>query len=144
MSRVFTKFRKGRIRGVIREGTARTYNLAFGEYGLMAAEKGRLTVAQLEEGRRTITRVLEKSGKIWVRTYPDIPLTKKPTGSRMGKGKGSISHYVARVREGMLVYEVTGVEARVAKEALLKAEKKLPIKAKFLERSAVLRPEAYD
>lgn len=143
MSRVFTKFRKGRIKGAVRDGTAKTYNLAFGDYGLFAAEKGKLTQKQLEEGRRVITRVINKSGKLWLRAYPDIPVTSKPIGVRMGKGKGSISHYVARVREGMLVYEVTGVSPQLAKEALMRAEKKLPIKAKFIQRPVVLKPNVF-
>ena len=144
MTRIFTKFRKGRIRGIIREGTARTYNLQFGEFGLFALEKGKLTKEQLEEGRRVISRELNKSGKMWIRTYPDIPVTSKPIGTRMGKGKGAISHYVARVREGMFIYEITGVEPRIAKQALVKAEKKLPIKAKVFKRPIVLKPTEYE
>ena len=131
-----TKYRKQmkqvrHLQGVETRGVA----LAFGEYGLRAMESGWITNKQIEAGRIAITRYVKRGGKVWIKIFPDKPLTKKPAETRMGSGKGAPEEWVAEVRAGRLLYEMTGVTADVAKESLSRAGAKLPIKTKVIARS---------
>jgi large subunit ribosomal protein L16 len=131
-----TKFRKqhkGRNRGLAQRGST----VAFGEYGLKAIGRGRLTARQLEAGRRALTRHVKRGGKIWIRVFPDKPITKKPLEVRQGKGKGSVEYWVAQIQPGRVLYEMEGVEEPVAREALGLAAAKLPFKTAFVKRSVV-------
>ncbi len=124
----FRKKHKGRIRGNAERGT----HLAFGEFGLQAVESGKITARQIEAARIAMTRAIKRGGQVWIKIFPDKPVTKKPAEVRMGKGKGSVDHYVAPVRPGRVLYEMTGVDPQVAKAALTLAGSKLPIKTKLL------------
>lgn len=129
-----TKYRKqqrGRTKGVAKGGTA----LAFGEYGLKALEPAWLSNRQIEAARRSITRAMKRGGKVWIRVFPDKPLTAKPAETRMGKGKGAVESWVAVVRPGRILYEIKGVTEPEAREALRLAGHKLPIATKFVTRS---------
>ncbi|MFQ5988355.1 MAG: 50S ribosomal protein L16 [Candidatus Methylomirabilales bacterium] len=129
-----TKYRKqqrGRTKGVAKGGTA----LAFGEYGLKALEPAWVTNRQIEAGRRSITRYVKRGGKVWIRIFPDKPLTAKPAETRMGKGKGAVEGWVAVVKPGRILYELKGVTEAEAREALRLAGHKLPIATKFVTRS---------
>ena len=129
-----TKFRKqfkGRIHGKAKGGTT----LNFGEYGLKAVEPERLTARQIEAARRAIVRQMKRSGRIWIRIFPDVPVSKKPAEVRMGSGKGSPELWVARVKPGRILVEIDGVSLDVAKEALRLGERKLPIKCRFIARA---------
>jgi large subunit ribosomal protein L16 len=131
-----TKFRKqhkGRNRGLALRGST----VAFGEYGLKATGRGRLTARQLEAGRRALTRHVKRGGKIWIRVFPDKPITKKPLEVRQGKGKGSVEYWVAQIQPGRVLYEMEGVDEAVAREALGLAAAKLPFKTAFVKRSVV-------
>jgi large subunit ribosomal protein L16 len=128
-----TKFRKqfkGRIHGVAKGGT----DLDFGAYGLKAQEPARVTARQIEAARRAITRHMKRAGRVWIRIFPDVPVTKKPTEVRMGKGKGSVEFWAAKVKPGRIMFEVDGVSKVIAEEALLLAAAKLPIKTRFVAR----------
>jgi large subunit ribosomal protein L16 len=128
-----TKFRKqfkGRIRGTAKGGTL----LAFGEYGLKALEPERVTARQIEAARRAMTRHMKRSGRVWINIYPDIPISKKPTEVRMGKGKGQPEFWAARVKPGRIMFELDGVDEPTAREALRLAAAKLPIKTRFVSR----------
>ena len=128
-----TKFRKafkGRIHGVATSGA----KLAFGQYGLKAIEPDRVTARQIEAARRALTRFMKRSGRVWIRVYPDVPVSKKPIEIRMGKGKGTPELWVTRVKPGRILFEVDGVPIGVAKEALTLAAAKLPIKTRFIAR----------
>ena len=128
-----TKFRKqhkGRIKGNAHRGSS----ISFGEIGLQAVGAGRMTARQIEAGRIAINRRLKRQGKIWIRIFPDKPITKKPAETRMGKGKGSPEYWACRVKPGRILFEVDGVTEEIAKEALYKASAKLPIKCKFIKR----------
>lgn len=128
-----TKFRKafkGRIHGNAKGG----YSVAFGSFGLKALQPERITARQIEAARRVIVRSLKRVGKLWIRIFPDIPVSKKPAEVRMGSGKGNPEYFVARVKPGRVIFELDGVEEDLAKEALLKAATKLPIKTKFIKR----------
>src|SRR5450631_1133081 len=128
-----TKFRKafkGRIHGTATSGAT----LAFGQFGLKALEPERVTARQIEAARRALTRFMKRSGRVWIRIYPDVPVSKKPIEIRMGKGKGTPEFWVARVKPGRILFEVDGVPVQVAKEALALAAAKLPIKTRFIER----------
>ena len=130
-----TKFRKafkGRIHGVATSGA----KLAFGQYGLKAIEPDRVTARQIEAARRALTRFMKRSGRVWIRVYPDVPVSKKPIEIRMGKGKGTPELWVTRVKPGRILFEVDGVSIAVAKEALTLAAAKLPVKTRFIERIA--------
>src|SRR6266508_4071310 len=130
---VRTKFRKahkGRIHGVATSGT----DLAFGQYGLKALEPDRLSARQIEAARRAVTRHMKRSGRVWIRIFPDVPVSKKPIEVRMGKGKGTPELWVCRVKPGRILFEVDGVPVQVAREALDLAAAKLPIKTRFIER----------
>ena len=129
-----TKFRKqhkGRNTGVAVRGSS----VSFGEYGLKAVSRGRLTARQIESARRAITRHVKRGGKIWIRIFPDKPITKKPLEVRMGKGKGSVEYWVAQVRPGTMLYEIQGVSEELAREAFSLAAAKLPLKTLFTART---------
>lgn len=128
-----TKFRKqfkGRIRGVAKGGT----DLNFGSYGLKALEPERVTARQIEASRRAITRAMKRAGRVWIRIFPDVPVTKKPTEVRMGKGKGSVEFWAAKVKPGRIMFEIDGVSDDVAREALALGAAKLPIKTRIVTR----------
>jgi large subunit ribosomal protein L16 len=128
-----TKFRKqfkGRIHGLARGGT----QLNFGAYGMKALEPGRVTAREIEAARRAITRHLKRVGRVWIRVFPDVPVTQKPAEVRMGKGKGSPEHWVARVKPGRILFELDGVPGSIAKTAFERAAEKLPIKTKVIAR----------
>jgi large subunit ribosomal protein L16 len=128
----FRKAHKGRIKGVATSGT----DLAFGQYGLKALEPDRITARQIEAARRAMTRHMKRAGRVWIRVYPDVPVSKKPLEVRMGSGKGAPEYWVCRVKPGRIVFELDGVSLQLAKEALALAAAKLPIKTRFVERIA--------
>ena len=128
-----TKFRKGfkgRIHGVATSGVT----MAFGQYGLKALEPERVTARQIEAARRALTRFMKRAGRVWIRVFPDVPVSKKPIEVRMGKGKGSPEVWVTRVKPGRILFEIDGIPHAVAKEALTLAAAKLPVKTRFIER----------
>ena len=128
-----TKFRKqhkGRIKGVAKGGT----DLNFGSYGLKAMEPERITSRQIEATRRAITRAMKRAGRVWIRIFPDVPVSKKPTEVRMGKGKGSVEFWCAKVKPGRVMFEIDGVPDDVAREALALGAAKLPIKTRIVKR----------
>jgi len=128
-----TKYRKafkGRISGAAKGG----FNLDFGSYGLKAMEPDRLTARQIEAARRAITRHMKRAGRVWIRVFPDVPVSKKPAEVRMGSGKGAPEFWAARVKPGRILFELEGVPIIVAKEALALAAAKLPIKTRFVAR----------
>ncbi|MDP1555963.1 MAG: 50S ribosomal protein L16 [Hyphomonas sp.] len=128
-----TKFRKafkGRISGQAKGGTS----LAFGEFGLKALEPERVTARQIEATRRAITREMKRQGKVWIRVFPDVPVTAKPIEVRMGKGKGAVDRWVARVAPGRILFEIDGVSEDTARLALALGAAKLPIKTKVVKR----------
>ena len=127
----FRKVQKGRLRGKATRGS----DLAFGDYGLQAREHGRLTARQIEAARIAMTRHAKRGGKVWIRVFPDKPMTKRPPETRMGKGKGSPEYWVARVKPGRVLYEMEGVTPEVAREALRLASHKLSVRTRFVERS---------
>ena len=130
-----TKFRKqfkGRIHGVATSGVT----LAFGQYGLKALEPERVNARQIEAARRALTRFMKRAGRVWIRVYPDVPVSKKPIEVRMGKGKGTPELWVVRVKPGRILFEVDGIPQDVAREALTLAAAKLPVKTRFIERIA--------
>ena len=126
----FRKQQKGRIRGAAKGGT----DVHFGEYGLQAITSGRVTARQIEAARIAMTRHVTRQGKIWIRVFPDKPISKKPAETRMGKGKGAVDHWVAVVKRGRVMYEMDGIPEDLAREALRLAAHKLPIKTRFLKR----------
>jgi large subunit ribosomal protein L16 len=126
----YRKAHKGRIHGAAKGGTA----LNFGAYGLKAVEPGRITARQIEAARRTITRSIRRIGRVWIRIFPDVPVSSKPAEVRMGSGKGSPEFWVARVKPGRILFELDGVPGSVAKEAFSRAAEKLPIKTKVVAR----------
>ncbi len=128
-----TKFRKqhkGRNRGLAQRGNT----VSFGEYGLKAVTRGRLTSRQIESARRAMTRHVKRGGKIWIRVFPDKPITKKPLEVRQGKGKGNVEYWVALVQPGSVLYEISGVDETVAREAFRRAAAKLPVATTFVSR----------
>ncbi|MFZ1963390.1 MAG: 50S ribosomal protein L16 [Roseiarcus sp.] len=130
-----TKFRKafkGRIRGAAKGG----YELNFGEFGLKAVEPERVTARQIEAARRALTRHMKRAGRVWIRIFPDVPVSKKPIEVRMGKGKGAPEFWIARIAPGRIMFEVDGVPEQLAREAFLLAAAKLPIKTRFVQRIA--------
>ena len=126
----FRKAHKGRIHGEAKGGTS----LAFGQYALKATEPERVTARQIEAARRAITREMKRQGRVWIRIFPDLPVSKKPTEVRMGKGKGSVEYWAARVKPGRIVFEIDGVPEDVAKEALRLGAMKLPITTRIVTR----------
>lgn len=126
----YRKAHKGRIHGLAKGGTM----LNFGEYGLKALEPERVTARQIEASRRAITRAMKRAGRVWIRIFPDLPVSTKPAEVRMGSGKGSPEFWVARVKPGRIMFEIDGVPAETAREALTLGAAKLPIKTKFVTR----------
>lgn len=124
----FRKRQKRRIRGEAQSGN----HLAFGEFGLMSLEGGRITARQIEAARIAMTRKTKRGGQVWIKIFPDTPVTKKPAEVRMGKGKGSVDHYAAKVRPGRVLYEVGGIDKDLAVRALELAAAKLPVKTRLL------------
>ena len=124
----YRKQQKGRIRG----RAARGAHLAFGDFGLVALQGGRITARQIEAARIAMTRKTKRGGQVWIKVFPDVPISKKPAEVRMGKGKGAVDHYVAKVKPGRVLYELKDVERAVAIEALELAAAKLPIRTKIL------------
>ena len=126
----FRKAFKGRIHGKATRGSI----LNYGQYGLKALEPERVIGRQIEAARVALTRHMKRTGKVWLRIFPNIPVSKKPTEVRMGKGKGSPEYYACRVKPGRIIFEIDGVSEEIAREALYKASAKLPIKTKFVKR----------
>jgi large subunit ribosomal protein L16 len=130
-----TKFRKqfkGRIHGMSKGGT----NLDFGEFGLKSLEPNRVNAREIEAARRAITRQMKRAGRVWIRIFPDVPVTKKPTEVRMGKGKGGVEFWCARVAPGRVMFEIGGVSEEVAREALRLGAAKLSVRTRFVQRIA--------
>ena len=125
----FRKMHKGRNRGLAQNGNT----IAFGRFGLVASDRGRITARQIEAARVAMTRYMKRAGRVWVRIFPDIPVSKKPTEVRMGKGKGSPEYWVVRVKPGKIMFEVDGVSHEIAKAAFSRAAAKLPVKTKVVE-----------
>ncbi|UCG72679.1 MAG: 50S ribosomal protein L16 [Chromatiales bacterium] len=131
-----TKFRKqhkGRNRGLALRGSS----VSFGEYGLKATGRGRITARQIEAARRAMTRYVKRGGKIWIRIFPDKPVTKKPLEVRQGKGKGNVEYWVAQIQPGRVLYEMEGVSEEVAREAFRLAAAKLPVSTAFVSRQVL-------
>ncbi|WP_455206270.1 50S ribosomal protein L16 [Kaarinaea lacus] len=131
-----TKFRKqhkGKNRGLAVRGSS----VSFGEYGLKATGRGRITARQIEASRRALTRHVKRGGKIWIRVFPDKPVTKKPLEVRMGKGKGSVEYWVAQVQPGRMLFEMEGVPEELAREAFRLAAAKLPVSTTFVARTVM-------
>ncbi|MFA6301964.1 MAG: 50S ribosomal protein L16 [Legionella sp.] len=131
-----TKYRKqmkGRNRGLALRGSS----ISFGQFGLKAAERGRLTARQIEAARRAMTRHIKRGGKIWIRVFPDKPITQKPLEVRQGKGKGSVEYWVAQIQPGKVLFEMEGVTRELAQEAFDLAKAKLPFKVLFEERTVM-------
>ncbi|MDG1417882.1 MAG: 50S ribosomal protein L16 [Maricaulis sp.] len=126
----FRKAHKGRIKGIAKGG----FTLNFGSYGLKAMEPERVTARQIEATRRAITRHMKRAGRVWIRIFPDVPVSKKPTEVRMGKGKGTPEFWACRVKPGRIMFEIDGVSEAVAREALELGAAKLPIKTKIVKR----------
>ena len=126
----FRKQQRGRRRGRAQKG----FSVSFGDYGLKCMECGWITARQIEASRVAMTRFIKRGGKIWIRIFPDKPVTKKPTEVRMGKGKGAPEGWVAVVKPGRILFEMEGVEESIAREAMRLASHKLPLKTKFVER----------
>ncbi|GAB6067950.1 50S ribosomal protein L16 [Methylothermus subterraneus] len=129
----YRKQQKGRNTGLATRGN----KVSFGEYGLKAIGRGRITARQIEAARRAITRYVRRGGKLWIRIFPDKPITKKPLEVRMGKGKGSVEYWVAEVKPGMVLYEIEGIPEETAREAFRLAAAKLPIKTSFTLRTVI-------
>ena len=131
-----TKFRKqmkGRNRGLAHRGSS----VSFGEFGLKAVGRGRITARQIEAARRAMTRHIKRGGKIWIRIFPDKPITKKPLEVRQGKGKGGVEYWVAQIQPGKVLYEMEGVSEDIAREAFTLAAAKLPIATRFVSRQVL-------
>ena len=131
-----TKFRKqfkGRNRGLANNGN----KVSFGQYGLQATERGRITARQIESARRAMTRHIKRGGKIWIRIFPDVPISKKPLEVRMGKGKGNVEYWVCKIQPGKMLYEMEGVSEDIARQAFKLAAAKLPFKTNFVVRQVM-------
>ncbi|WP_425408849.1 50S ribosomal protein L16 [Hyphococcus sp.] len=126
----YRKMHKGRIKGAAKGGT----DLNFGSHGLKAVQPERVTSRQIEATRRAITRAMKRQGRVWIRIFPDVPVSKKPTEVRMGKGKGSVEYWAAKVKPGRIMFEIDGVTDDVAREALTLGAAKLPIKTRIVTR----------
>ncbi|MCD6056131.1 MAG: ribosomal protein [Gammaproteobacteria bacterium] len=129
----FRKQQKGRNRGMALRGSA----VSFGDFGLKALGRGRLTSRQLEAARRAVSRAIKRGGKMWIRVFPDKPITKKPLEVRQGKGKGSVEYWVALVQPGRVLFELEGIPEEVAREAFDRAASKLPFKTSFVARTVM-------
>ncbi len=130
----YRKAQKGRNAGNATRGNT----LAFGEYGIQALTRARVTGAQIEAARVAVTRHLKRKGKVWIRIFPHMPVTKKPAETRMGKGKGPVEYYVALVKPGCVILEVSGVSINIAREALRLADTKLPVRSRFIVREGAV------
>jgi large subunit ribosomal protein L16 len=131
-----TKFRKqhkGRNRGLAQSG----HDVSFGEFGLKSVDRGRITARQIESARRAITRKVKRGGKLWIRVFPDKPVSKKPLEVRMGKGKGNVEYWVALIQPGRMLYEIEGVSEELAREAFQLAAAKLPVRTRFEKRTVL-------
>ena len=128
----FRKAHKGRIHGVASSGAT----LSFGQFGLKAVEPDRVTARQIEAARRALTRHMKRAGRVWIRVFPDLPVTSKPTEVRMGKGKGAVDYWAARVKPGRIMFEIDGVSEETAREALRLGAAKLSVKTRFVQRIA--------
>jgi len=128
--RKYRKDHKGRNRGLATRGA----NVSFGEFGLKATERGRLTARQIEAARRAITRHIKRGGRVWIRIFPDKPISQKPAEVRMGNGKGNPEYWVAQIQPGKVLYEMDGVDEAIAREAFTLAAAKLPLKTVFVAR----------
>ena len=126
----YRKAHKGRVHGLAKGGT----ELNFGSYGLKATTPGRVTARQIEAARRAITRRMKRAGRVWIRIFPDVPVSTKPTEVRMGKGKGSPEYWMARVKPGRIMFEVDGVDENVAREAFDRGAAKLPVQTRIISR----------
>ena len=133
----FRKAHKGRIKGIAKGG----FTLSFGGFGLKALEPERVTARQIEAARRAITRQMKRQGRVWIRIFPDVPVTDKPAEVRMGKGKGSVEYWAARVHPGRIMFEIDGVPDDVAREALRLGAAKLPVKTRIVTRIDAAAPE---
>ncbi|RUO79018.1 50S ribosomal protein L16 [Pseudidiomarina taiwanensis] len=129
----FRKVHKGRNRGAAQSGN----KVSFGTFGLKAVDRGRMTARQIEAARRAMTRHVKRQGKIWIRVFPDKPITQKPLEVRMGKGKGSVEYWVAQIQPGRVLYEMDGVSEELAREAFTLAARKLPFKTIFVTRTVM-------
>lgn len=129
----FRKMQKGRNRGLAQRGS----KISFGEYGLKSTGRGRITARQIEAARRTISRKVKRGGKIWIRIFPDKPITQKPLEVRQGKGKGSVEYWVAQIQPGRVLFEIEGVSEELAREAFALAAAKLPVSTTFVERTVM-------
>ena len=129
----YRKQQKGRNNGMATRGT----KVSFGEFGLKATERGRLTARQIEAARRAMTRYIKRGGKIWIRVFPDKPITKKPLEVRQGKGKGNVEYWVCQIQPGRMLYEMEGVTEEVAREAFKLAAAKLPFQTTFVTRQVM-------
>ncbi|TDK36887.1 50S ribosomal protein L16 [Rhizobium deserti] len=130
-----TKYRKqfkGRIKGVAKGG----FDLAFGEFGLKSLEPNRVNAREIEAARRAITRAMKRAGRVWIRVFPDVPVTAKPTEVRMGKGKGSVEYWACKVKPGRMMFEIDGVSEELARQALTLGAAKLSVKTRFVQRIA--------
>ena len=127
----YRKQQKGKLRGFATSGA----KVSFGEYGLKAITRGRVTASQIEAARRAMTRHIKRGGKVWIRIFPDVPITKKPVEVRMGKGKGNVEYWVAKITPGKVLYEMEGVTEEVAREAFRLAAAKLPVITTFITRA---------
>ena len=129
----FRKMMKGRNRGLAQRGST----VSFGEFALKATGRGRITARQIEAARRTMTRHVKRGGKIWIRVFPDKPISKKPLEVRMGKGKGAVEYWVAQIKPGKILFEMSGVPEQLASEAFTLAAAKLPIATTFVKRTVM-------
>jgi large subunit ribosomal protein L16 len=129
----YRKMMKGRNRGLAQRGS----KVSFGEFALKATDRGRITARQIEAARRTMTRHVKRGGKIWIRVFPDKPITTKPLEVRMGKGKGSVEYWVAQIQPGKVLFEMSGVPEQLAEEAFALAAAKLPVKTTFVKRTVM-------
>lgn len=129
----YRKMHKGRNRGLANSGN----KVSFGEFGLKAVERGRLTARQIEAARRAMTRHVKRGGKVWIRIFPDKPITQKPLEVRMGNGKGNVEYWVSLIQPGKMLYEMEGVTEEIAREAFKLAAAKLPIKTVFVSRTVI-------
>lgn len=126
----YRKAHKGKIHGLAKGGTS----LLFGSYGMKSVDPERVTARQIEAARRAIVRYLRKAGRMWIRVFPDLPVTQKPAEVRMGSGKGSVEYWACRVKPGRILFEVEGISEDEAKEAFAKASAKLPVRTRFVKR----------
>lgn len=129
----YRKVQKGRNRGLALRGS----KVSFGEYALKSVARGRITARQIEAARRAMTRHVKRGGKIWIRVFPDKPITQKPLEVRMGKGKGAVEYWVCQIKPGKVLYEMEGVSEELAREAFELAARKLPVKTAFVKRTVM-------